>query len=125
MPAEDQAQETAIVARYTSGQGNHYFDWTDTEQDNARSLSEKFVSRFRVLADRGKGWDYPYAGWYARLLGLGERGWLPVVLTDYNSVSYDRIPLDDLRPKEWRLDPNEAPTLPLPPPGELQADHRA
>ena len=57
---------------------------------------------FRLLADTGQGWDYHYAGWYQRLLGLAEAGWLPVVLRDYSEVSWDRIPLEDVRPREWR-----------------------
>jgi hypothetical protein len=119
----DEVQATAMVARYTSGQDNHYFDWNDAEQDDVRSLANKFLDRFRRLADFGKGWDYPYAGWYQRLLWLAEAGWLPVVLRDYNPVSYDRVPLDDVRPKEWHVDKDETPILPLPPPGELQQDY--
>ena len=69
-------------------------------------------------------WAMPhYAGWYQRLLGLAEAGWLPVVLRDYNPVSYDRVSLDDVRPKEWHVDKDETPILPLPPPGELQQDY--
>ena len=119
----DEIQATTMVARYTSGQDNHYFDWNDAEQDDVRSLANKFLDRFRRLADFGKGWDYPYAGWYQRLLWLAEAGWLPVVLRDYNPVSYDRVPLDDVRPKEWHVDKDETPILPLPPPGELQQDY--
>ena len=113
-PADDQA--TAMVARYTSGQDNHYFDWTDAEQDSARSLADKFVRRFDRLADCGKGWDYPYAGWYLRLQGLAEMGWLAVVFSDYSTVAYDHIPLTDVRPEELRLNAGDTPSLPLPPP---------
>ena len=41
--------------------------------------------------------DYAYAGWYLRLLGLAEAGWLPIVSADYAPVVYDRIPLGDFR----------------------------
>ena len=92
--------------------------------DDVRSLADKFLERFRLVAGSGHGWDYPYAGWYQRLLGLAEAGWLPVVLRDESEVSYDRIPLEDVRPIEWHLDREEAPILPLPPPGELQRDYR-
>jgi hypothetical protein len=112
-----------MVAHYTSGQDNHCFGWTDAEQDNARSLADKFVKRFGRLADYCKGWDYPYAGWYLRLQGLAETGWLPVVPSEYHAVSYDHVPLHDLRPKEWRSDADETPILPLPPSGELQRDY--
>jgi len=30
---------------------------------------------------------------------------------------------DDVRPKEWHVDKDETPILPLPPPGELQQDY--
>jgi hypothetical protein len=51
-------------------------------------------------SEQGKGFDYSYAGWYLRLLGLAEAGWLPIVLADYAPVVYDRIPLDDFRPEK-------------------------
>jgi hypothetical protein len=91
---------------------------------NARSLADKFVRRFHKLSDQGKGFDYSYAGWYLRLLGLAEAGWLPIVSTDYAPVVYDRIPLSDFRP-ERKHEALEKPMLPLPPPGELKQDYTA
>ena len=122
--SDDEAQERACIAWYTSGQTNQYSGWKDAQMDDVRSLADKFLNRFRLVADSSRGWDYPYAGWYQRLLGLAEAGWLPVVLRDYSEVSYDRIPLDDVRPREWHLDQEEVPVLALPPPGELQQDYR-
>jgi hypothetical protein len=121
---DGEVQARATIARYSSGQGNQYFEWKDAQMDNVRSLADKFLKRFRVVAESGQGWDYPYAGWYQRLLGLAEAGWFPVVLRDYSDVSYDRVSLDDVRPREWHVDQEEAPILPLPPPGELQQDYR-
>jgi len=118
-------QAAATVARYSTAQENHYFDWRDAEQDNARSLADKFVRRFQKLSEQGKGFDYSYAGWYLRLLGLAEAGWLPIVLADYAPVVYDRIPLDDFRPEKRELEESEKPILPLPPPGELKQDYIA
>jgi hypothetical protein len=115
-------QAAAIVARYSTAQENHYFDWRDAEQDNARSLADKFMQRFQNLSEQGKGFDYSYAGWYLRLLGLAEAGWLPIVLADYAPVVYDRIPLEDLRPEKRKP---ETPILPLPPPGGLKQDYVA
>ena len=43
-PDNDHVQATAMVARYTSGQDNHYFGWNDAEQDDTRSLADKFRS---------------------------------------------------------------------------------
>jgi hypothetical protein len=120
---DDDAQ-SAATAVYSSAQENKYFEWKDAQRDTVRSLADKFVDRFPVVARSGQGWDYPYAGWYQRLLGLAEAGWFPVVLRDESEVSFDRIPLDDLRPTEWRVNQEETPTLPLPPPGELQQDYR-
>jgi hypothetical protein len=116
-------QPTSMIARYTSGDDNHYFCWRDAEHDNARSLADKFLDRFSLLAFRGEGWSYAYAGWYQRLLGLAERGWLPVVLSDHNSVSYEQIPLQDIRPTEWKTSNEEKPSLPLPSPGKLRRNY--
>jgi hypothetical protein len=116
-------QTRATIAGYTSGQENEYFGWKDAQTDDARSLADKFLKRFHAVADSGQGWDYPYAGWYQRLLGLAEAGWLPIVLSDCSEVSYERIPLEDVRPEEWRVNQEKTPRLPLPPPGELQEDY--
>jgi hypothetical protein len=85
-PNGTDGQEATMVARYTSAADNHYFDWDDATTDNARSLADKFVERFPLLSDIGRGWDYPYAGWYLRLLDYAERGWIPYVFADYEST---------------------------------------
>jgi hypothetical protein len=121
---DDEIQEVATIARYTSAQTNQYFGWKDAQADDVRSLADKFVQRFRTVADSSRGWDYHYAGWYQRLLGLAEAGWLPVVLRDYVEVVYDHVPLDEVRPREWQVTRGETPTLPNPPPGELRQDYR-
>lgn len=122
---DDKTQATAAVAHYSSGQGNHYFDWCDAENDNPRSLAGKFINRFSLLSKRGQGWDYPYAGWFQRLLGLAEANWFPVVLSDDNKVSYDRVPLMNVSPAKRRERRDaEEPILPPPPPGMLQDDYR-
>jgi hypothetical protein len=119
----EEEQSTSMTARYTSGEENHYFGWQDAENDDARSLADKFLTRFTTLASRGEGWSYNYAGWYQRLLGLADRGWMPVVLSDYGSFSYKLVDLHDLRPAEWRTADEKKPTLPLPPAGKLQKDY--
>jgi hypothetical protein len=121
---DSETQSASMIARYTSGHDNHYFGWDDAERDNARSLADKFEVRFTTLARRSVGWNYSYAGWYQRLLGLAEQGWIPVVLSDYNSVSFEQIPLDDLRPPELRTSNQEKPSLPLPPPGKLRQNYQ-
>jgi hypothetical protein len=119
----NELQSSSMIARYTSGDENHYFGWQDAENDSARSLAEKFLVRFSKLARCGEGWSYAYAGWYQRLLGLADRGWLPVVLSDYNSFSYEQIALDDCRPAEWRTSNEEKPSLPLPPAGKSRQNY--
>ena len=112
-----------IAAKYTSGQASDgsYFGWSDAAQDDARTLAGKFVERFPQIAHDGLGWDYPYAGWFLRLLGTAERGFLPVVLWDASDIPFDRVPLRDVRPAEWvREDPTVDDCLPLPPGGELE-----
>jgi hypothetical protein len=120
----NERQSTSLSARYTTGEENRYFGWQDAENDDARSLADKFLVRFIRLAGEGEGWSYVYAGWYQRLLGRAELGWMPVVLSDYGSFSYKKISLEDHRPEEWRVATEKQPSLPLPPAGKLQEDLR-
>lgn len=117
----DETQSTSPTAPYTTG-AKHYFNWQDANQDDARTLADKFLARFTSLTAQGEGWSYAYAGWYQRLLGLAEQGWMPVVLADYSPFLRTKIPLQDLRPAEWRTENDQKPTLPLPPGGKLQKD---
>jgi hypothetical protein len=122
---DNQQQTTAVVAHYTSGHENHYFGWNDSERDSARSLADKFVNRFSRLVDSGGGWDYPYAGWFLRVLGLAEAGWIPFVFADYAGVRFDFMHLMDVRSREGNVNHSKkTPALPLPPPGESQQDYR-
>lgn len=119
---DERQQSTSATACYTTG-ADHYFNWPDADQDDARTLTDKFLARFTQLARQGEGWSYAYAGWYQRMLGLAERGWMPVVIYDSDSCSLKRINLFDHRPEEWRRGADEkVPTLPLPPAGKLQED---
>ena len=116
-------QSTSPTACYTTGaDGLHYFNWRDADNDDARTLADKFLVRFTRLAGQGEGWCYAYAGWYQRLLGLAERGWMPFVFAEFNPISRREIYLADLRPAEWRTENDQEPTLPLPPAGKLQED---
>ncbi|MGH2585920.1 MAG: hypothetical protein ACRDJE_13485 [Dehalococcoidia bacterium] len=74
----------ADAARYTSGQDNEYFGWTDARQDTARQLATKFVERFPELAEKGRGRDWEYAGWYVEMLGHADRGALPIAYADWD-----------------------------------------
>lgn len=48
----------------------HYFSWTDTDGNDARTLAEKFITRFPDIALTGKGRDWGYAGWLPCLLAM-------------------------------------------------------
>jgi hypothetical protein len=118
------APEVAMIARYTGAAGNHYFDWDDARTDAARLVADKFINRFPLLTANGCSWDYPYAGWYLRLLRIAERGFLPYVLAEYENASFDQLHLHDTRPEESRTSTEEPPVLPVPPPGTLQRDYK-
>lgn len=108
-------------ANYTSAGASEsaYFDWTDATGDNARKLAVKFVERFGALCDLGQGWDYAYAGWLQRAVGLAERGWLPSMFDERTPPLVNSVSLLDMRPDDWKRGSDEKPVLPPPPPGEL------
>ncbi len=37
--------------------------WEDAQADDAPALADKSLERFRTVAEGGRGWNYPYAGW--------------------------------------------------------------
>lgn len=97
------------AVHYTTGQDNSYFGWEDARQDTARDLAARFLDRCPAIARLAEGADWMYAGWYVQMLGVAERGTLPVAYADW----YDEP------------DPRWLPTtagfdsgLPMPPPGE-------
>jgi hypothetical protein len=71
---EDLDDRSHIVARYTSGQENNYFGWTDAKSLNARQLAELFLQRFPLIGRQGEGSDWAYAGWLTDVLGEAEAG---------------------------------------------------
>jgi hypothetical protein len=66
-----------IEVLYTTCQGNDYFGWSDAAHDDARSLATKFLERHPELARQAAGEDFAYAGWFTRILGRAEHGFLP------------------------------------------------
>jgi hypothetical protein len=102
-----------LSANYTSGMEDAYFGWEDARGVAARALADKFLSRFPEIAGAGSGRDWEYVGWYVEMLGVAERGHLPISYADW----YDTP------------DPRWLPTiagfdsgLPMPPPGEADAE---
>jgi len=94
-----------IMARYTTGMDNRYFDWEDAKTDTATQLAAKFVDRFPDIARDGKGRDWEYAGWYVEMLGFAELDAFPVAYDDW---------IDE---KPSYLTRKGDRTLPYPPPG--------
>lgn len=113
-----------VMACYSSGQAESsvFFNWTDAAEDSARDLAAKFLGRFPVICGAGAGWDYAYAGWFQRVVGLAEQGLFPVVMDDSVSPSPNGIFLANKRPAAWG-DFAGLRELPLPPPGELAVDY--
>lgn len=88
--------DPSLVASYSTGAGDRYFDWPDAPGRSARELGMMFLERFPHVAEKGTGRDWAYAGWLTEMLGRAERDHgLPVFFADY--------PLDpspaDLPPK--------------------------
>jgi hypothetical protein len=63
-----------LVARYTSGQDNEFFGWTDAKSMTARELAATFTKRFPRIVEQSQGCDWAYAGWLTDVLGHAERG---------------------------------------------------
>lgn len=62
------------MASYSSADGANYFGWPLAAQMDARKLAETFVGKFPILAKRGTGRDWRYAGWLTDVLGRAEQG---------------------------------------------------
>lgn len=84
--------DSSVAIYSAAGGGDGYFDWIDARGDDARALAEKFIARFPVIAERGKGRDWAYAGWVSELVGFLEQGdWLPTVYWDEMEGSPDDL----------------------------------
>lgn len=101
-----------LVARYTTGQENAYFGWEDAKQDDVQQLAARFRSRFPEIVDASQGDDWPYAGWYVRMLRYAEQGRLPIAYVDWMGYQPDNqfLPLLDCEESD----------LPMPPAGEAE-----
>lgn len=73
------------AAHYSSGGERRYFDWTDAADDAPRQLAEKFVARFPILAEQGKGSDPDYVRWYLDMLRMTEPDGLMYAYADWDS----------------------------------------
>jgi hypothetical protein len=89
---------------------NHYFEWRDAVDATARQLAALFIERFPQIAARGQGRDWTYAGWFTEMLGVAERGYLPMAFNDWSDLS--DAPALPTTSADGIPDP---PNLPLPP----------
>jgi hypothetical protein len=92
--------DARLVARYTTGQDNRYFDWQGSENSSARELAERFLGEFPDIARGGAGRDWMYAGWLTDVLGRAESGRTEDLL--YLIADWE-IPDGELR--RWRPPP--------------------
>ena len=113
----DQRGPEITVARYSTGEDRAYFGWEDCSQDDSRQLARKFLERFANLANRGRGRDWAYAGWFTELLGHAEHGDFPISYWD--PMSDDS--LEDMKRAVWLTSSERAP-FPLPPPKGIETD---
>lgn len=79
-------------AHHSSGDGgNLYFGWEDARSDSARTLAEKIKDRFPRLLEKSAGSNYRYSGWFTEMLGVAERGSLPVMWREHYSPEPGQI----------------------------------
>lgn len=70
------------LARYSSGQENKYFEWTDAAGKTPSELADMFVKRFPRVVELGQGRDWSYAGWFVEMLHLTYPTHVPVLPDD-------------------------------------------
>ena len=109
-------------AHYSTGMENRYFGWQDAREDTARQLASKFIERFPDIAEKGFGQDWAYAGWYVEVLGLAERGCLPIAYWDWYPGDQDEpgVPVTCSLNAPAQLHDTR---LPMPPPGEATPEN--
>lgn len=62
------------IATYSTGSESNYFGWKDASTLSARELAIRFMREFPLIAERGAGRDWMYAGWVTDVLGRAEQG---------------------------------------------------
>jgi hypothetical protein len=111
----DQPNSLGEKTTYSQKSDTAYFEWQDANLDTARKLAEKFVQRFPLTSEAGRGRDWAYAGWLAELVGTLERGnLLPFVRAEYFEPEPEALrclPIRDID-DDWRVRMD----FPLPPP---------
>jgi hypothetical protein len=103
--------DNPLVAHYSSGQEDRYFDWTDAAHATPSGLARRFIERFPDIAEAGNGSDWLYAGWYVDLLHLTYPNRFPFAYCDWE-IDEGSIPTMTVRVGEGDI------RIPMPPPGE-------
>lgn len=87
--AFSQVEMGSSLPYFSSGDDGQYL-WSDRPGSTARALADQLeqgsLSSWLegALVD-----DFAYAGWYAKMLGMAERGYLPAAMTNGELVSGD------------------------------------
>lgn len=71
--------------------GNQYFNWKDGSTATVVELAELIKHRYSTFLAKCVGYNFEYAGWYVTMLGIAEKGDLPVMYQDYYRVSRTHI----------------------------------
>lgn len=100
--------------QYSSASKTDYFGWRDARTDSARELAGKFIQRFPLICEEGRGRDWAYAGWLHELIGSLERtsGALPLVMDEF---TYKPSELRSLPFRNYALHRDTIDAFPLPP----------
>jgi hypothetical protein len=98
-----------LVARYTSGNENAYFDWVDYDDAPPEYLADIFSRYHPEIVDAGYGKDQEYADWYELMLNLTEPDFFPIAYADWD------LPSDYL--ETTSLNDKKKVKIPIPPPG--------
>ena len=60
-----------LVAPYSSADESGYFNWASSSELNSRELAVRFIKKFPIIAERGIGRDWLYAGWLTDISWTG------------------------------------------------------
>lgn len=75
------------VSHSSAKEGNCYFGWVDAKDLTATELAERMKERFPELIAASVGENYAFCGWFTHMLGIAERGALPVFSSEFGGLS--------------------------------------
>lgn len=83
--------EKSDVVTYSSGSGDKFFGWEDTQGDSPEILARKFVERFPLIARLGRGDDEEYVRWFKGVVDVVQTGELPYAYSDWGDDTDDGL----------------------------------